>query len=514
VFDLIIHLELMNYFSITGRLRLININDGNLRIRGWDWGPKLLTSGPYLPIYLESYDARVDDIHVVTNLSDGLESAELSIGIDLVGISRATHVEVTILDDVGNTVFSDHVKVQGTSTVVSKSITQPKLWWPNGHGVQTLYTTKAQLLSENGSALDTKTTSFGIRKIELIQRPFSNAPGKTFMFSVNNHAIFAQGGNWIPADMMLPNITREKYFEWMELAAHNNLNMIRVWGGGIFETEDFLDACDRYGLLVWHDFAFACGHFPVRAEFLTSVHEEAVVQTKRMRSRACLALLCGGNEDFMLQDMFRPGSYDHHDVKGPFLDKPFEWREIYLGVLPKVVKEVAPGVQYWPSSPWGGDTANDLTVGDVHQWDGKSISIFSRPQAKLTTSQVWHGKQLPYQQYSTLSGRFISEFGMHGFPSMRTVADFITSPEDAHPQSKAIDCHNKGHGAHSRIAKYLAENFRYSTKLEDFVYASQLMQSEAYGYALRDWKRKFGGRGKEECAGAIIWQVSTVLVSC
>jgi beta-mannosidase len=147
----------------------------------------------------------------------------------------------------------------------------------------------------------------------------------------------------------------------------------------------------------------------------------------------------------------------------------------------------------------------------VHQWDGKSISngdtaLYHEHGANVLSILVWH-QQVAYQKYKDLSGRFVSEFGMHGYPIMRTVDIFAPNKEDRFPQSKVIDCHNKGHGAETRIAKYLTENFRYSFELTDFTYASQILQSEAYGYAMRDWKRKFGGTGREECSGAIIWQV-------
>ncbi|KAE8550245.1 hypothetical protein EYB25_006466 [Talaromyces marneffei] len=180
-------------------------------------------------------------------------------------------------------------------------------------------------------------------------------------------------------------MTRERYFAWIRMAQKSNVNMIRVWGGGYYETEDFWDACDEHGIMIWQDYMLACDH-------------------------------------------------------------PF-----------------APHVQYWANSPWGGPTANDETIGDVHQWD------------------VWHGKQLAYQDYHTLSGRFISEFGMHGYPDMRTVNVFCPDPADRHPQSQTIDCHNKGEGAEKRIARYMAENFRYTNDLEIYAYVSQLVQSEAYG---------------------------------
>ena len=335
---------------------------------------------------------------------------------------------------------------------------------------------------------------FGVRTIEIVQRPLDDAPGKTFIFNVNGRDIFSQGGNWIPADNLSSTITRERYFTWIRLARYNHLNMIRVWGGGLYETEDFFDACDEFGILVWHDYAFACGDYPIHEEYLDNIREEAEHQTIRLRNRASLALLCGGNEDFMLNDRFGV-KFDIDDLKGPFEDKPFPQRKIYLQLLPEIAARLAPNVTYWANSPWGagGKDSNDLTVGDMHLWS------------------VWHHAQKPYQQYKELAGRFVSEFGMHGFPVMRTVDAFAPNTEDRYSQSRAIDCHNKGNGAETRIARYLAENFRYdNSNLENFAYCSQLLQSEAYGYALRDWKRKFNGRGKEECAGAIIWQFNDV----
>ena len=135
------------------------------------------------------------------------------------------------------------------------------------------------------------------------------------MFNVNGLDIFIQGGDWVPADNLTPRLTRQKYYDWISLAKKGNLNMIRVWGGGIYEPEEFFDACDELGLLVWHDFAFACGDFPLHEEYLESVKKEVEAQTLRMRGRASLALLCGGNEDFMLAD------YDGEPIPGTVLHR-------------------------------------------------------------------------------------------------------------------------------------------------------------------------------------------------
>lgn len=453
----------------------------------------MITSGPYMPIYLETYLARIKDVYVTTDLKEDHSEATIAISVTTAG-ENARAAKVDILDSSLQVVGSTNISLDGsgschTSTVLS----DPKLWWPNGQGAQHLYTVSVSLLNATGNNLDARNTKIGIRCIRLIQRPLSGAPGKTFMFNVNGRDIFAQGGNWIPADNLLPRLTRERYFDWIELAKFNNLNMLRVWGGGIYETEDFFDACDEMGLLVWHDFALACGDWPIVPGWLDNFKAEAEFQTRRLRNRASLVLLCGNNEDFLLEDWMGDSNYDFLDHEAPFNNKPFPQREIFLNLLPEVCSRLAPTTQYWPSSPWGdaGKNSNDLTFGDVHQWT------------------VWHVDQHPYQKYKDLSGRFVSEFGMHGFPVQRTIDLFAPRPEDRHPQSRVIDCHNKGHGAETRIARYLAENFRYSMDFNNFVYCSQLLQSEALGYALRDWKRKFNP-GNEECAGALIWQLNDV----
>lgn len=146
--------------------------------------------------------------------------------------------------------------------------------------------------------------------------------------------------------------------------------MIRVWGGGFYESEDFWDACDQFGLLVWQDYMFACGDYPIHPHFLESIRQEAESQTLKFRNRASLALLCGGNEDFMFADW--KTKYDHDDVTGPFENTPLPQRKIYLEILPKVAQKLAPNTSHWANSPWGGPTANDETIGDIHQWDGRA----------------------------------------------------------------------------------------------------------------------------------------------
>ena len=274
---------------------------------GWDWGPIIVTAGLYLPIFLDTYTTRIDDLYITSTLARDHTSAELTVAVRLSGAAVGT-TKVKISDALGKTVAEG--VVQGSSTF---KIEKPELWWPSGHGEQAPYTATATL--SNSSPLDTVSKKFGIRTITLVQRPLDNEPGTTFMFNVNGRDIFIQGGDWIPADNLTPRLTRQKYFDWIKMAKRGNLNMIRVWGGGVYEPDDFFDACDELGLLVWHDYAFACGDFPVYDEFLESIRLEVEAQTLRLRGRASLALLCGGNEDFMLAD------FDGEPLPGLLLEK-------------------------------------------------------------------------------------------------------------------------------------------------------------------------------------------------
>jgi beta-mannosidase len=263
-----------------------------------------------MPIYLDAYTSRIADLHITSNISPDYSSADISVAVKINMASEVSSVQIQVQDASGVHVASGQTSPDG---ICKLKVSKPSLWWPNGQGSQYLYTLTARL-SQSTQTHDICSKKFGIRSITVIQRPLSSEPGKTFMFNVNGRDIFIQGGDWIPADNLLPRLTREKYYSWIKMAQRGNLNMIRVWGGGIYETEDFFDACDEMGLLVWHDYAFACGDFPVHAEFLESVREEVEYQTSRMRGRASLALLCGGNEDFMLADYYGepfPGTYLH-----------------------------------------------------------------------------------------------------------------------------------------------------------------------------------------------------------
>ena len=258
---------------------------------------------------------------------------------------------------------------------------------------------------------------------------------------------------------------------------------------GIFEGDAFYEACDQQGILIWHDFMTACGVYPVQDWMLKSVEAEVRAQVIRLRNHPSIAIWCGNNEDFMVAD-YAGVNYDVGDLKGPWDKTELPQREWYMRIWPAVCKELTPQTPYWPSSPFGGPHANHTDYGDLHQWD------------------VWHHLQLPYQQYPRLGGRFVSEFGMHGFPHLRTVCAFAPDPATRYPNSRIMDTHNKSKGAENKMGRYLWENFRLPSSMRGFIYLSQLMQSEALDYALIHWRRGWKGDGHELCAGTLVWQLN------
>ncbi|KAF9890331.1 hypothetical protein FE257_005997 [Aspergillus nanangensis] len=456
---------------------------------GWDWGPKEVTCGPYKDIKLRLYDQEIDDIHVTTELTDDLSTATVSVEVALAEAASDGRVEVSLESQDGKTLEQKIMNISKGSDTMLFTVPNPQLWWPAGHGDPNLHQAVVKLLSRDGKDIQTKSIAFGIREIKLIQRPLDGAEGTTFMFQVNKKPIYICGNNWVPSHNQTPAVTTQMYSDMLSLAVRNNNNMIRLWGGGYFEHDDFYNICDQKGLLVWHDFMTACGIYPVNKSFLESVAIEVRAQVKRLRNHACIALWCGNNEDLFCAEN-NGVEFDASDVTGPWDKTPLPQRIIYLQIWPEIIRELTPEIPYWPSSPFGGKNSNDPTVGDVHQWN------------------VWHMQQLHYQQFPQLGGRFVSEFGMHAFPDIRTVKAFAPNQADRFPNSRMMDTHNKSHGAESKMGKYLWSNFHLPRTMESFIYVSQLLQAEALDYAIIHWRREWKGESREYNAGSINWQLN------
>lgn len=333
----------------------------------------------------------------------------------------------------------------------------------------------------------------GFRRCELIQEPYGSVVGTSFYFRVNNVDVFAGGSCWIPADSFLSRISSQRYRDWVKLMVEGNQTMVRVWGGGIYEHDSFFDACDELGLLVWHDFQFACGNYPTYDSFLKSVDAEARQNIRRLRNHPSLIIWAGNNEDYeTVQERYK---LDYNpDDKDPqsWLKSSFPARYIYESLLPKALEEEHPGFIYLPSSPWSGngESVKDRTVGDAHEWN------------------LWHGNMVKIQDIDKIGGKFVSEFGMQGYPHMETLQRAITPPKELVPGSMTMEFHNKAIGHSWRMAQYVHENFRLpiDNDLASFAHLTQVMQAEAMRSAYKSWRRKWND--EKECGGILVWQLN------
>ncbi|EXJ93241.1 beta-mannosidase [Capronia epimyces CBS 606.96] len=451
---------------------------------GWDWGPVLMTAGPWRPVWIETYHGRIADVWSDIKPSKDFKSATGKVFVRVEGPAKSVALRMNLA---GNTILEQTIQVNdhglATATV---TIDDPSLWFPHGYGDQPLYQINVRLLGGE-TVLDEVNKKVGIREAELVQE--IDDAGKSFYLRINGVDVFAGGSCWIPADNFLPRITHEKYRNWLQLMVEGGQVMTRVWGGGIYEDDAFYDICDELGILVWQDFMFACGSYPTWPELLESVKLEAVCNLRRLRHHPSIVIYAGNNEDYQIQEQYNL-DYDRYnkDTKS-WLRSTFPARYIYEELLPSVVGEECPNVPYWPASPFsGGANSADLTVGDVHQWN------------------VWHGKQEKYQVYEQIGGRFNSEFGLEAFPVMKTIEGFVKDKSDLHPRSAVMDFHNKADGHERRIGLYLAENFRPTNSMTSYAYITQVSQSEAMYFAYKPWRRQWGENRR--CGGALVWQLN------
>ncbi|KAF5360479.1 hypothetical protein D9756_004513 [Leucocoprinus leucothites] len=463
----------------------------------WDWGPELMTCGPYRPVTLRTYLTRIQDIYPKIYIEPTIA---LKVDVELNGrpAEDVKALLITLRTLTGNVVMRERsplsIQAPGRFVQLDNIISWDhlrnkgvELWWPFNYGKQVLYNLEVAALGQENEVIDSMTRRIGFRSVKLIEEPLS-APdqygsGTSFLFEINKVRMFMGGSNWIPADNFFTRITDERYRHLLELARSGNQSMIRIWGGGIYETDVFFDSCDELGILVWQDFQFACGIYPAHDEFVQNVTLEAEQNIKRLRHHPSLALLCGNNEDYqqILQWKER-------------LELPA--RKIYEEVLPKAVATLTdPPIPYHRGSPYGGkewwDTA-DPTVGDVHQWD------------------IWGGKELPYQQYDKLGGRFISEFGLPSFPSMHTIGHWMgnAGKDQWYAQSPIIAQHIRAGSFDRRFAIVMNDNFRVTEDLETHAFRTQIMQAEGVGLAYRSWKHGWAGKGKEYTSGVLVWQLN------
>jgi beta-mannosidase len=357
-------------------------------------------------------------------------------------------------------------------------ISNPRLWWPNGLGEPYLYDVQAVL--KTGRRVDTLAARTGIRSLELVTEP--DSIGESFFFRINGVPLFIKGANIIPLDHFTPRVKEEDYRSLFQDVVDANMNMLRVWGGGIYEEDVFYDLADERGVLIWQDFMFANGMYPGDSLFLANVQEEAIQQVRRLRGHTSLALWCGNNE--MAEGWKNWGWARAYATPQDSAAVWSAYEAIFHGILPRVVAEEDPETRYWPSSPnlgWG--DPQSLNRGDSHYWG------------------VWHGEE-PFQVFTEKLPRFASEFGFQAFPPIETVEAF-TEPQDRSLTNPILLVHQKHPIGNQLIRSYMERDYPVPASFGDFDYVSQLLQARGMRMAFEAQRR-----AKPRTMGTLYWQLN------
>ncbi|MDR3217119.1 MAG: hypothetical protein LBT55_06935 [Clostridiaceae bacterium] len=439
---------------------------------GWDWGPRLPVTGLTRDVFIEAYDAaKIEDFEIKQVHKAG--AVTLSIRVAL-----SQHVDGEVLFAIaaksGTELKATCVVDDGAASAVIR-IEKPELWQTRELSrleVQPLYTVTAALATMDGKTVYTDSKRIGLRTVTLERG--KDEFGEQFRFRLNGVPLFIKGANWIPPDSFVTRFTAEKLDYFINSALEANMNMLRVWGGGYYESDEFYDKCDEKGILVWQDFAFACAAYPFyNDEFLANVLAEVDFNVKRLRSHACLAVWSGNNE---IEAMSGAWFWKR---------KLMSWtKKFFWEILPEQLKNSDTATPYIPGSPTGTafmkKVASD-NAGDTHLW------------------HVWHGLQ-PLTYYRKRYTRFCSEFGLESLPDKQTLYEFA-KPEDYSFESDTMRAHQKCMSGNAKIIYYISTRFRLPQKFTDYVYLSQITQSECVRDATEHWRRNRG-----RCNGSMYWQ--------
>ncbi|MAU12766.1 MAG: glycoside hydrolase family 2 [Anaerolineaceae bacterium] len=440
---------------------------------GWDWGPKMPTSGIWRDIELVAYNtARIDDVLILQEHQPN--RVDLTIKLAAESLANADlSAKITIALD-GATVAEKSVALSGDSADVTLAIDDPQLWWVNGLGEQPLYDVQVQLFSDD-TLLDTVAKRIGLRVLKL-ETP-ADEWGHAMFFSCNGVPFFAKGANWIPASPYPAEPDRAFMQPFVKAAADANMNMLRLWGGGVYEDDSFYDLCDEYGIAIWHDFIFACGVYPsFNDDWMANVRLEAIDNVRRVRHHAALAMWCGNNE-------IEQGMLDPRWVRSVGWD---DYHKLFRDLLGDIINEYDPQRDYWqgsPHSPGNERDPFDETVGDTHLW------------------AVWHGKD-PFEWYRKRQDRFCSEFGFQSFPEPATVNEF-TAPEDRNVTSYVMEHHQRSGIGNGTIMHYMLDWYRLPNSFDKLVWLSQILQGMAMKYAVEHWRRNM-----PRTMGTLYWQLN------
>jgi beta-mannosidase len=445
---------------------------------GWDWGPRFVTCGIWKDVKLIAWSTnKIENVQIIQK-----ELNEALAKIDVV-VNTTTNKKV----DAKISVFYEDELIQeknftihSTKNSISFEIENPQLWWSNGLGKANTYEVKINLINEK-NVVQTYQETIGLRTIELVQE--QDGVGSSFYFKLNGVTVFAKGANMIPLDFFTPRVSINDYENLIENAVNANMNMLRVWGGGIYESNEFYKLCDKNAIMVWQDFMFACAMYPGDDAFLNSVTKEVNQQIIRLRNHPSIVLWCGNNENIEGWNNWgwqKQYSYSQQDS----IAIKIHYDTLFHHIIPQAIETLDHSRAYHPSSPkngWG--RKESLSEADVHYWG------------------VWWGKE-PFDMYKKKVGRFVSEYGFQAIPSMKSLVNFI--PENEREiGSASMKNHQKHPTGYETIDHYLNQYFIKPKSLDHYVYLSQLTQAIGMETAIEAHRKAM-----PYCMGSLYWQLN------
>ena len=468
---------------------------------GWDWGLSLPDSGIWRPIYIEGHDiARLDDVYVQQHHQDGAVVLEVRSEIERLATPGDLTIGLSVEDPDGNVVF-ERTEAFGDADLntITVPVPAPRLWWPAGQGDQPLYRVRARLL-DGRSILGEKVVKVGLRQVRLVRE--KDSIGRSYVFEVNGVRIFAKGSNMIIPDAILARRSEESARKLVRDSVDANFNFIRIWGGAVYPDDYFYDLCDEHGLLLFHDFMFACAFYPVDDAFIENVRAEVTDNVKRARNHASLALWSGNNEvELTLNILSDPdaraaleavGGSDQQVLPEQYVSKlRSDLITLFYDVMAPLVTGLDPQTSWVEGSPIS-DARGEVKVSNMLRGttDGDTHYYLA-----------FDGRR-PYEQIRELNARFLTEIGFQSYPDYKTIEAF-TVADDRSPYSEVMLQHQKSHDGNQVLETYVDRDFHVPTDFRTYVYASQAVNAVITAACVEHFRRQTG-----DCMGYLAWQAN------
>ena len=449
---------------------------------GWDWGPRFVTSGIWRRVHLDTWDeARITNFHI-RQRDITRENARLVAELEVTASAAAVARFDVDLTHAGKSVhLSQNAQLEpGENHLeIPFEIANPELWFPAGYGGQPLYRFSARL-GVGGHTEDVAQARTGLRSVVLRREP--DQWGRSFEFVINGIPVFGKGADVIPFDSFPNRVTTAQYRRILQSARDANMNMVRHWGGGYYETQEFYDICDELGILVWQDFMFGNDWQPGAYFWKQNVEKEIAYQVTRLREHPSIIIWCGNNETEEALGWKGRDRIDAETRKQMWQD----YLTVFSGIIPRVVAKLAPETPYWPSSPSADyeETSDAYQTGDMHDWS------------------VWHGR-VPFSEYEKHFPRFMTEYGFQSFPEMRTIEAFTTPEDRTGIFTDVMLAHQKNNEGNSIIHDYMLRYYSEPKDFASFLYASQVLQAEGIKTGAEHLRRL-----RPRTMGSIFWQLN------